>query len=216
MICSERVTLLPLEPGDAIRLREIPATPAVSRWWEPPEPVLPDDEPETMRFAMLDGEELAGMIHCGEENTPEYSHAKVDYSSARRRRGLGPEAIEALVAHLLKERGHYRIPIDPALANEAAILAYEKAGFRRVGVIEAYWLDHVTGDWSDGFLMERVIRSWRQGIGSGPQSSRSASRRSAWSLASANASRASWSGRLPSIRALGSRFSAGRLYEARG
>jgi len=26
-------------------------------------------------------------------------------------------------------------------------------------VIEAYWLDHVTGAWSDGLLMERVIRS---------------------------------------------------------
>ncbi|MDP8926425.1 MAG: hypothetical protein M3M97_05855 [Actinomycetota bacterium] len=48
--------------------------------------------------------------------------------------------------------------MDLALANEAAILTYEKAGFRRVGVIEAYWLEHVTGDWSYGLLMERVIR----------------------------------------------------------
>ena len=52
-----------------------------------------------------------------------------------------------------------RIAIGPALANEAEILAYEKAGFRRVLVIEAYCLDHVTGAWSDGLLMERVIRS---------------------------------------------------------
>jgi aminoglycoside 6'-N-acetyltransferase len=85
-------------------------------------------------------------------------HDRLFVDPARCRCGLGPEAIEALAAHLAGERGHYRITIDPALANEVAILAYEKAGFRRVGVIEAYWLDHATGDWSDGFLMERVIR----------------------------------------------------------
>ncbi len=83
MICSERVTPLPLEPDDATPLREIRATPAVSRWWGPPEPELPDDEPEARCFAMLDGEELGGMIHYGEENTSEYSHAKIDYSSTR-------------------------------------------------------------------------------------------------------------------------------------
>ena len=130
----------------------------MSRWWGPPESELPDDEPEATLFAMLDGEKLARMIHYGEENTPEYRHATIDLFGDPACRGRGPETIEALVAHLAGERGHHRIAIDPALANEAAILAYEKVGFRRVGVIEAYWLDHVTGDWSDGLLMERVIR----------------------------------------------------------
>ena len=102
----------------------------------PPESELPDDEPEATRFAMLDGEELARMIHYGEEDTPESRHATIDLFVDPAR----------------------RITIGPALANEAEILAYEKAGFRRVVVIEAYWLDHVTGAWSDGLLMERVIR----------------------------------------------------------
>ena len=88
----------------------------------------------------------------------EYRHVTIELFGDPAYRGRGPETIEALVAHLAGERGHHRIAIDPALANEAAILAYEKAGFRRVGVIEAYWLDHVTGDWSDGLLMERMIR----------------------------------------------------------
>jgi hypothetical protein len=74
--------------------------------------------------------------HYGEEDTPEYRHATIDQFDDPAR----------------------RITIDPALANEAEVLAYEKAGFRRVVVIEAYWFDHVTGDWSDGLLMERVIR----------------------------------------------------------
>ena len=134
MICSERMTLLPLEPGaaparDTRYPRRVPLV-------GPPGPELSADEPEATRFAMLDGEELARMIHYGEEDTPESRHATIDLFVDPAR----------------------RIAIDPALANEAAILAYEKASFRRVGVIEAYWLDHVTGDWSDGLLMERVIR----------------------------------------------------------
>ena len=83
MICSERVTLLPLEPGAATRLREILATPIVSRWWGPPEPELPDDEPEATRFAMLDGEELARMIHYREEDTPETATPRSTYSPTR-------------------------------------------------------------------------------------------------------------------------------------
>jgi len=60
---------------------------------------------------------------------PGNRHATIDLFVDPNRRGRGPEAIEALVAHLAGERGHHRITIDPALANEAEILAYEKAGF---------------------------------------------------------------------------------------
>ncbi|MDQ4003543.1 MAG: hypothetical protein M3259_06865 [Actinomycetota bacterium] len=98
MICSERLTPLPLEPDDATPLREIRATPAVSRWWGPPKSELPDDEPEARCFAMLDGEKLARMIHYGEENTPEYRHATIHLFGDPARRGRGPETIEALVA----------------------------------------------------------------------------------------------------------------------
>lgn len=92
MICSERVTPLPLEPDDATPLREIRATPAVSRWWGPPESELPDDEPEARCFAMLDGEKLARMIHYGEENTPEYRHATIDLFGDPARSPRGPQA----------------------------------------------------------------------------------------------------------------------------
>lgn len=57
---------------------------------------------------------------------------------------------------LVAERGHHRVTIDPALANEAAIRAYEKAGFRPVGVMRAYERE-VTGElWHDALLMEFV------------------------------------------------------------
>ena len=37
----------------------------------------------------------------------------------------------SLTRYLIEERGHHRLTIDPAAANERAIRAYEKAGFRR-------------------------------------------------------------------------------------
>lgn len=72
-------------------------------------------------------------------------------------RGHGTAALRLLVAHLLGERGHHRITIDPALENLAAIRAYEKAGFTRVGVLEAAWRDE-RGAWRDLLLMELVDR----------------------------------------------------------
>ncbi|MBV9422920.1 MAG: GNAT family N-acetyltransferase, partial [Solirubrobacterales bacterium] len=44
--------------------------------------------------------------------------------------------------------------IDPAAANAAAIRAYEKAGFTRVGVMRGYERDVDGNGWHDGLLME--------------------------------------------------------------
>jgi aminoglycoside 6'-N-acetyltransferase len=55
---------------------------------------------------------------------------------------------------LIDERGHHRITIDPAVANAPAIRAYEKAGFRRVGVMRRYERDTGGEGWHDGLLME--------------------------------------------------------------
>jgi aminoglycoside 6'-N-acetyltransferase len=71
-------------------------------------------------------------------------------------RGIGTEAIRRLAAHLIEERGHHRITIDPAAHNHQAIRAYEKAGFTPVGVMRAYERDMATGEWHDGLLMELV------------------------------------------------------------
>ena len=58
--------------------------------------------------------------------------------------------------HLIDERGHHRITIDPAAGNAAAIRAYEKAGFTRVGIMRRYERDVGGGGWHDGLLMEYV------------------------------------------------------------
>ena len=45
------------------------------------------------------------------------------------------DAIRTLARYLFEERGHHRLIIDPAVTNERAIGAYEKVGFRSVGVM---------------------------------------------------------------------------------
>jgi aminoglycoside 6'-N-acetyltransferase len=86
---------------------------------------------------------------------PRYRHAAIDMflDPALHGRGLGTEAIRQLSAILFDERGHHRITIDPAATNTRAIRAYEKAGFRVVGVMRAYERGP-DGDWHDGLLME--------------------------------------------------------------
>jgi aminoglycoside 6'-N-acetyltransferase len=62
--------------------------------------------------------------------------------------------VRRVVRHLIDDRGHHRITIDPATANTAAIRAYEKAGFRRVGVMRRSERDADGRGWHDSLLME--------------------------------------------------------------
>src|SRR5260370_879241 len=76
--------------------------------------------------------------------------------------GIAPDATRALARHLFEERGHRRLTIDPATANERAIRAYERVGVRRVGVMRAYERGP-DGGWHDGLLMDLLpgdLRPW--------------------------------------------------------
>jgi aminoglycoside 6'-N-acetyltransferase len=67
-----------------------------------------------------------GLIQFGEEHEPRYRHATIDLflDPELHGRGLGSEALRRVVRHLIDERGHHRITIDPATANAAAIRSY--------------------------------------------------------------------------------------------
>ena len=107
---------------------------------------------------MLVDDEVAGLVQLTEELEPEYRHAGIDLflAPARQGRGLGADVLATVARHLVEDRGHHRLTIDPAADNHAAIRCYEKVGFRRVGLMRAQWFDHSTGAWRDGLLMERV------------------------------------------------------------
>jgi len=91
-----------------------------------------------------------------------YRHAGIDIllTTSRHGQGLGTEAIRLLARHLFEERGHHRLTIDPAADNTAAIRAYEKVGFRRVGIMRNYERgpDSV---WRDGLLMDMLREEFR-------------------------------------------------------
>jgi aminoglycoside 6'-N-acetyltransferase len=150
------MSLRPLAEGDEVPLLRIHATPEVVRWWGPPEEGFPwSDEPEATRLTIVVDGAVAGLIQFSEELTPRYRHASIDLflDPALHGRGLGSEAVRRVVRHLIDDRGHHRITIDPATANAAAIRAYERAGFRPVGVMRRYERD-ADGSWHDGLLME--------------------------------------------------------------
>ena len=153
---DRRLVLRPLAAGDEEELRRIRAAPEVARWWGPPEREFPWEEPESTRLTIVVDGSVAGLIEFWEELEPKYRHASIDLflDPPLHGRGLGTEALRRVIRHLIDERGHHRITIDPAAANAAAIRSYEKVGFRRVGVMRRYERDADGEGWHDGLLME--------------------------------------------------------------
>jgi aminoglycoside 6'-N-acetyltransferase len=149
--------LRPLAVGDEPELLRIHRTPEVVRWWDLPDEGFPwTDEPDATRLTIEVDGAVVGLIQFWEEPTPRYRHATIDLflDPALHGRGLGTEAVTRVARHLIDDRGHHRLTIDPAAANAAAIRAYEKVGFRTVGVMRRYERDVGGGGWHDGLLME--------------------------------------------------------------
>lgn len=156
-ITSERLVLRSTLQEDAPVLRDELAQPSVATWWGPEPAGFPlADDPDAQRLTVLLGDEVAGLVQFYEEDDPDFRHAAIDIflADAFQGRGLGTEALEALVGWLVAERGHHRVTIDPAADNAPAIRSYEKAGFRTVGVTRRSWRHHPSLEWRDALLME--------------------------------------------------------------
>lgn len=151
--------LRPLEPGDVERLVEIGAEPQTARWWgeQTPEHLLAKAEgrDDATAFAVEHEGDLIGLAQFSEPGEGDFKHANIDLflTSAVHGQGLGRDTVRTLARWLVDERGHHRLTIDPALANERAIRAFEAAGFKRVGVLRRYWRDP-DGVWQDGLLLD--------------------------------------------------------------
>jgi aminoglycoside 6'-N-acetyltransferase len=156
---GERVLLRPLAAEDVPAIAEIQAQPSVARWWGDPDEAdlrhkAGGTADETAFAIEVDGV-VVGLIQYHEEDDPMYRHAGIDLflSQDVRGQGLGTDAVRTLAHYLVGERGHHRLVIDPAADNTAAIRAYEKVGFRPVGVMRQY--ERMPGgDWHDGLLMD--------------------------------------------------------------
>jgi aminoglycoside 6'-N-acetyltransferase len=154
------IVLRPLAAGDEDELLRIHRTPEVVQWWDVPEPEFPWEEPESTRLTIEFEGMVAGLIQFSEEQEPKYRHATIDIfvDPALHGRGIGTEAVRLVARHLIDERGHHRITIDPAAANARAIRSYERVGFRPVGVMREYERDVGGRGWHDGLLMELIAR----------------------------------------------------------
>jgi len=163
-LTGDRVTLRPVTSTDAAVLLSILHEPEVARRWgrfdedDVREGFVAHDDV----FAIEVDGEVVGAIQFGEEEDPMYRHAGIDLflTTARHRQGLGSDAIRTLARHLFQERGHHRLSIDPAADNAPAIAAYEKVGFRRVGVMRSYERGP-DGTWHDGLLMDMLVGELR-------------------------------------------------------
>jgi aminoglycoside 6'-N-acetyltransferase len=156
---GKRVVLRPLRHDDVERLVEIGAEPEVAGWWPgitAAELVAKaEGRDDATGFAVEEDGRVIGLIQYYEESDPEYRHAGIDIflTQPRQGRGLGRDAVRTLALHLVRDRGHHRLVIDPAADNERAIRCYEAVGFKRVGVLRRYWRAP-DGIWRDGVLLD--------------------------------------------------------------
>jgi aminoglycoside 6'-N-acetyltransferase len=163
---GERVTLRPPEERDAESFAAILREPAVASWWgtwdadRVRRELLADDE--SVVLAIETGGALIGLVLYSEEDDPDYRHAGMDIAltTARHGQGLGAETLRVLARHLFDVRGHHRLTIDPAAANERAVRCYERIGFRRVGILRRYERGP-DGTWRDGLLLDLLAGELR-------------------------------------------------------
>ena len=153
-----------LTEADVPRIVELGADPEVSRWWRglTHEHVLDKargEDDDAVVFAIVDDDEVAGLVQYFEEDDEEFRSASIDLflGAPYHGRGLGTDTVRTLARHLIEERGHHRLTIDPAAHNERAIRCYERVGFRPVGVMREYWRDP-DGVWRDGLLLDLLAK----------------------------------------------------------
>jgi aminoglycoside 6'-N-acetyltransferase len=165
---GDSVLLRPLRVEDVPRLVEIGRQPEVARWWTGVTPdkltAKAEGRDGVTTLAILADGAVVGMIQYHEEDDAEYRSAGLDIflSAEVHGRGLGTDAVRTLARWLVRERGHHRLTIDPAVENPAAVRAYEKVGFRPVGVMREYWTDPA-GVRYDGLLMDLLASELEEG-----------------------------------------------------
>ncbi len=158
-IRGDRVLLRPATLDDVDALVEMSREPSVAAWWD-------DDDHEQWRARLTEegdwadyvvevAGEPAGFAIWYEETDPTYRHAGIDLflATAHQGRGLGTDVVRTLARWLIEVRGHQRLVIDPAAANERAVACYRKVGFRPIGIARQSERTK-DGTWRDQLLMD--------------------------------------------------------------
>lgn len=159
LLYGTTVTLRPVTPDDVPRLAEILAEPEVAQWWPGYDEARARaelvDSAEIVAFAIEVAGEMIGSAQYHEEPARNYRYATIDVFLDPRwhGKGLGTDTIRTLARHLVYDKGHHRLAIDPPADNIKAIRAYQRVGFKPVGVMRSY-ARNSEGEWKDGMLMD--------------------------------------------------------------
>ncbi len=154
------VALRAVRADDVSTLRDILDEPEVAVWWRRGEWERVDELGAATFAIELDGR-VVGCIQYTEQTDPDYRSAAVDIfvSAAAHGRGVGSDAMRTLIGWLIDERGHHRLTVDPATANERAVHVYRGLGFRPVGVLRRY--ERVADDeYRDALLLDLLAEEF--------------------------------------------------------
>ena len=157
---GERVVLRRASEADLPKLARLLEHPDVAPWWlNQTEADLRDTLAggEEVMFAVRVDDAIVGLVQYGEEDDPSYRQAWMDIAidAAWHGRGIGTEALRVLARHLIEDRGHHHLLIDPAADNERAIRCYRSVGFRPVGILRENER-RPDGTWRDALLMDML------------------------------------------------------------
>jgi aminoglycoside 6'-N-acetyltransferase len=163
---GDRVTMRLLTESDLPSLLEILGQPGVAEWWPCYDMArlradTLDDLGSTSLAVELDGA-FIGLVILTEQPDPYYMWAGIDITLDITcvGQGLGADTLRTVARYLFDERGHHRLTIDPSLANVRAIRAYERVGFKRIGVARQYEKG-ADGTFHDNLLMDMLAGELR-------------------------------------------------------
>lgn len=154
-----QVLLRPIKADDVDPLTAILGQDGVSRWWGRYDAARVEQDllhaTDMVVYTIEADGEVVGSIQYHEEPAADYRHAGLDLfvSAKRHGQGLGSDAVRTVARHLVHDRGHHRLVIDPQVTNEAAIRCYERVGFRKVGLMRSYERGP-DGEWHDCLMLE--------------------------------------------------------------
>ena len=107
-------------------------------------------------WAILDGDEIAGVISLENVVRGASQSATVGYWVARERngRGFASAALEAVAAHAFGPLALHRLQAPVLVDNAASQRVLHKCGFERIGLARSFL--HIGGAWRDHVLFQRV------------------------------------------------------------
>lgn len=155
-LTTARLRLHSTTVGDLAQIREIIQAPGTAEWWGEFEG-SEDDNELLAGWTIWLGDQIIGCVLATEETASKYPSVAFDImlASEQQGRGYGPEALRGLIDHFAA-RGHHRFTIDPNSQNVHAIKAYEKTGFRPIGI--ARRSEQLRpGEWTDNLMMDLLV-----------------------------------------------------------